>query len=295
MSKYPITQEQWKAIALRADLKVNQDLLPEPSYFKEDLLKPFIFPKNRSKLDLPSYGNNPAHWHRPVEQINWYEAREFCARLSKLTGRKYRLPSEAEWEYACRAVTIDKLSATNKEFTLEEWNNKYYQPFHSGETITGEFANYYASRTYAKETPIEESKGTTPVGKFHPNAFGLYDMHGNVLEWCADDWHENYKGAPVDGSAWNINDDNNEKKSTKGNNNSTIGENGENERITTERKISALEVQEKKHQISVPLRAGSWNNAPTYCTSAYRYLNRAGHDYKDDNIGFRIVCSDNVL
>jgi formylglycine-generating enzyme required for sulfatase activity len=117
-----------------------------------------------------------------VEKVNWHDAIEFCARLSKLTGREYRLPSEAEWEYACRAGTKT--------------------PFHFGETITRELANYDASNTYADEAPGEYREKTTPVGQFSPNAFGLYDMHGNVWEWCEDDYHDNYEGAPRDGSAW---------------------------------------------------------------------------------------------
>ncbi|MDY7003819.1 MAG: SUMF1/EgtB/PvdO family nonheme iron enzyme [Cyanobacteriota bacterium] len=145
MGKYPITQGQWRAIASRTDLKVNLDLNPDPSKFKE-----------------PYKGIN--RWQRPVEQVNWYEAVEFCERLSKLTGKNYRLPSEAEWEYTCRAGTTT--------------------PFHFGETITGELANYRASKTYGNEPKGEYRKETTPVGKFPPNAFGLYDMHGNIWEWC---------------------------------------------------------------------------------------------------------------
>ncbi|MDB9505517.1 formylglycine-generating enzyme family protein, partial [Microcystis aeruginosa CS-338/01] len=128
-------------------------------------------------------------WDRPVEQVNWYDAIEFCARLSKLTGREYRLPSEAEWEYACRAGTTT--------------------PFYFGETITGELANYNAYNSYAEEPDGEYRKQTTPVGQFPPNAFGLHDMHGNVWEWCADTWHGNYDGAPTDGSAWIENGDDN--------------------------------------------------------------------------------------
>jgi len=94
----------------------------------------------------------------------------------------YRLPSESEWEHACRAGTTT--------------------PFHFGETITTNLANYNAVSTYADEPKGEMSIGTTPVGQFSPNAFGLYDLHGQVWEWCLDDWHDNYEGSPTDGSAW---------------------------------------------------------------------------------------------
>ena len=167
MGKYPVTQAQWKAIADRTDLKVEKDLEPNPASFKD----------------------HPDSDRRPVEQVSWYDAIEFCARLSKLTVREYRLPSEAEWEYACRAGTTT--------------------PFYFGETITGELANYNASNTYAGEPNGEYRQQTTPVGQFPPNAFGLYDMHGNVWEWCADTWHDNYDGAPTDGSVWTENGDDN--------------------------------------------------------------------------------------
>ena len=108
---------------------------------------------------------------RPVTNVSWYDAVEFCKRLSKQTGKEYRLPSEAEWEYACRAGTT----------------TKYY----FGETIKSDLANYDGNVGQ-----------TTAIGKYQPNAFGLYDIHGNVWEWCQDDWHDNYEGAPTDGSAW---------------------------------------------------------------------------------------------
>ncbi len=182
MGRYPITQAQWKAIAATA--KIDIDLETNPSNFKGDEL--------------------------PVESVNWYEAREFCKRLSRETKREYRLPSEAEWEYACRAGTTT--------------------PFYFGETITGKFANYRASETYAEEAKGEYRQQTTPVGQFPPNAFGLYDMHGNVWEWCADTWHDNYDGAPTDGSAWIENGDDNRS----------------------------------------PLRGGSWADDPSICRSAIR-------------------------
>jgi formylglycine-generating enzyme required for sulfatase activity/uncharacterized caspase-like protein len=130
-------------------------------------------------------GNNPSSFSgakRPVEQVSWNNAVEFCQKLSQQTGREYRLPSEAEWEYACRGGTTT--------------------PFHFGETITTDLANYNGNYTYASEPKRKYLQETTDVGSFPPNAFGLYDMHGNVWEWCQDDWHDNYSNAPKDGSVW---------------------------------------------------------------------------------------------
>nr|MDJ0595885.1 SUMF1/EgtB/PvdO family nonheme iron enzyme [Pleurocapsa sp. MO_226.B13] len=202
IGKYPVTQAQWKAIASLP--KVERDLKPYPSNFKGD--------------------------DRPVERVSWNDAVEFCQRLSKQTGKEYRLPTEAEWEYACRAGTTT--------------------PFHFGETITGELANYRATETYASEPKGEYREQTTPVGSFPPNAFGLYDMHGQVWEWCADPWHDNYNGAPDDGSAW-----------THGGNNNRS-----------------------------PLRGGSWVNIPDYCRSAFRVNDIRVRDVFYYDVGFRVVC-----
>jgi len=119
---------------------------------------------------------------RPVDSVSWDDARTFCERLSERTGRAYRLPSEAEWEYGCRAGTTT--------------------PFTFGETITTDLANYVGEHIYRSEPKGIYRHETTEVGSFPPNAFGLYDMHGNVWEWCADAWHDNYGGAPADGSVW---------------------------------------------------------------------------------------------
>ena len=146
MGIYPITQAQWLYIAQREDLKVEQDLEPEPSEFKGST--------------------------NPVERVSWLDAVEFCQRLSKLSKRKYRLPTEAEWEYACRAQT--------KPLNLDK--GETYPPYHFGEILTPDLANYNSNLTK-----------TTPVGQFYANDFGLYDMHGNVWEWCQDDWCENYE------------------------------------------------------------------------------------------------------
>jgi len=146
MGKYPLTQAQYQAIMGK-----------NPAYFK---------------------GNN-----RPVENVSWDDAVRFCQKLSQRTGKNYRLPSEAEWEYACRAGTKT--------------------PFSFGDNITTDLVNYDGTYPYKSAPKGKYREQTTDVGTFPPNAFGLYDMHGNVWEWCEDDWHENYIDAPTDGSAWN--------------------------------------------------------------------------------------------
>jgi formylglycine-generating enzyme required for sulfatase activity len=230
MGRYPITQAQWRVVA--GWEQVEKELNPDPSGFKDDY----------EGID---------RWQRPVEKISWDDAKEFCARLSKKTKREYRLPTEAEWEYACRAVT-------SGELTKAEWNEKYNQPFHFGETISTELANYrgtdweYEGKIYPGNYG-RGSKGifrqqTTPVGYFKvANAFGLYDLHGNVFEWCEDDWHENYEGAPTDGSAW----------------------------LSASRRTKVI-------------RGGSWLDIPVFARSAYHY-DRSGSGLSG-TMGFRVVC-----
>lgn len=137
--------------------------------------------------DLPEIAEGFRGADLPVVNIWLEKAIEFCVRLSALTGEKFRLPSEAEWEYACRAGTTT--------------------PFSFGETITTEQANFNGEQPF-KETPKGRfRKHLTKIGTFAPNNFGLCDMHGNIWEWCADIWHENYVDAPTDGSAWLANGD----------------------------------------------------------------------------------------
>ncbi len=136
-------------------------------------------------------GTNPANFKgekRPVETVSWDDAVEFCQKLSQKTGKTYRLPSEAEWEYACRAGTTT--------------------PFYFGETITTDLVNYNGGFPYGSAPKGEYRKQTTDVGEFPPNSFGLYDMHGNIYEWCEDVYNDNYQGAPRDGSAWLTSKDN---------------------------------------------------------------------------------------
>jgi formylglycine-generating enzyme required for sulfatase activity len=137
-------------------------------------------------------GNNPAYFEgrqRPVENVSWHEAIAFCQKLSEKTGNHYRLPSEAEWEYACRAGTTT--------------------PFHFGETITPNLVNFDGNYTYGLAPVSLYRKETTAVDSFPPNGFGLHNMHGNIWEWCVDHWHDDYQDAPTDGSAWTVDGDSN--------------------------------------------------------------------------------------
>jgi formylglycine-generating enzyme required for sulfatase activity len=189
MGKYPVTQRQWYTVSLLS--KVNREMKPHPSNFKGDRL--------------------------PVEQVSWEDAVEFCDRLSQMSGTDYRLPSEAEWEYACRADTTTRY---------------YFGDDITGKQVNCDFKGDGWFGTYRERT--------TPVGEFAANKFGLYDMHGNVLEWCQDVWHENYKGAPADGSAW-----------LEGGNSS--------QRVW---------------------RGGSWYHYPKDCRSAYRSRHGLDYDIK---------------
>ncbi|MEB3355346.1 MAG: SUMF1/EgtB/PvdO family nonheme iron enzyme [Synechococcales bacterium] len=189
MGKFPVTQAQYEAV-------MGEN--PATQYDRDRFVDP----------------------NKPVVGVSWNEAIAFCERLSQQTGREYRLPSEAEWEYACRAGTET--------------------PFYFGETITTDLANYRGTDWEYQGTTYPGNYGNgpkgifreqaTPVGSFPANAFGLFDMHGNVWEWCLDHWHENYEGAPTDGSAW-------------------------------------IEGGDSTRRL---LRGGSWDNVPRYCRSAYR-------------------------
>lgn len=119
----------------------------------------------------------------PVEQVSWYDAVKFCRLLSQKTGKEYRLPSESEWEYAARARTET--------------------PFGFGYTISPEQVNYDGNYPYLFMTKGIYRAKTTPVGSLgFANSFGLYDMNGNVYEWCQDIYHNTYKGIPTNGQAW---------------------------------------------------------------------------------------------
>ena len=119
---------------------------------------------------------------RPVINVSWEDAQRFVAWLRQGTGEEYRLLSEAEWEYVARAGTTT--------------------PFHTGSTIATSQANYNGNYTYGNGRTGVYREKTVPFGSFNANAFGLYDVHGNVWEWVQDCWNDSYRGAPSDGSAW---------------------------------------------------------------------------------------------
>ncbi|GET42714.1 formylglycine-generating enzyme family protein [Microseira wollei] len=203
LGKYPVTQAQWHAVASLP--KVKFDINPEPSKFK---------------------GAN-----KPVDSISYVDALEFYFRLTEKTGKPYRLPTEAEWEYACRAGTTT--------------------PFHFGETITTEIANYDGDFTYSKEPKGVFRGETTEVGYFQvANAFGLYDMHGNIGEWC-DSRYLPYKGGPQE-----------------------IGDRAgywldfRNDRV---------------------LRGGTWTGSARGCRSATRFC--CDMERRSSSVGMRVACS----
>jgi formylglycine-generating enzyme required for sulfatase activity len=223
MGQTPVTQSQWQAVALwrpsAGQGPWNERLDPDPL----------------SKLSEPKRFRGA---QRPVVNVSWDEAMEFCRRLSQRTGRHYTLPSEAQWEYACRAGTNT--------------------PFHFGATLTTELANYNGKYTYGDGQKGAFREQTIDVASFPANAWGLHDMHGNVWEWCLDQWHENYENAPADGSAWVDADD------------------------------SQTNINKDYRFVARLLRGGSWYNFPSFCRSAYRDGGRPGNQHFI--VGFRVCC-----
>jgi formylglycine-generating enzyme required for sulfatase activity len=227
---WPVTQAQWSAVVMAHPGKIHRDLDPSPSFFKG--------------IDLP------------VESITWNQADEFCLRLAEITGRAYRLPSEAEWEFACRAGTVT--------------------PFNCGPTITPDLANYcgtggavcgdsggksiasdvyndvkYQSGAYG-QGPVGVFRATTTrPGTFPPNRFGLYDTHGNVWEYCLDKWSDSYADTPRDGSAY-------------------VSGPSDSARL---------------------LRGGSWSHNPAICRSAYRDSLDPSSSGWLGRIGLRVACT----
>ena len=225
MGRFPVTQMQWTEVSK--------------------------LPEIRRKIS--SFPSLISGRNFPVEGISWDDAMEFCDRLSKITNRQYRLPSESEWEYACRAGTNTK--------------------FHFGDTVTRSLANCttefecfnpvltqnkfnFTVSVDGRDIPQPEQWEESPieVGSLKvANNLGLCDMHGGVLEWCSDHFHHHYHGHPTDGSAW-------------------IDEGDQNARI---------------------VRGGSRAEKYTYCSSSTRGVRYLSDPLDDNfvTVGLRVVCS----
>lgn len=215
LGKYPITQAQYQAV-------MNHN----PSYFQ--------------------VGGN-----YPVEQVTWFQAINFCQKLSTLTGKHYRLPSEAEWEYACCAAPVQNQAT------------KWY--FGNDESQLGDYA-WYQDNCHRR---------THRVGQKKPNQFGLYDLHGNVWEWCLDDRHDNYYGIPNDGKAWFQDTASHQAIHT----------------LTIDGDLKYyydLDIIYTNRTYQQIRRGGSWLNGVKDCRVAVRHFNRPSDVVRD--FGFRVVC-----
>ena len=215
LSDTPVTQAQWRAVA---------QWVPEAD---EEPWPLQLDPEPAAKLEDADRFDGE---QRPVLNVSWHEAMEFCRRLQLRTGKHYTLPSEAQWEYACRAGSTS--------------------PFHFGDTIMPNLANYDASVSYGDGPTGEYRRQTTAVASFPANGWGFYDMHGNVREWCSDHWHNSYEGAP------------------------------ENDRP----RIDENAVKNRNRL----LRGGSWLHDPGVCRSAYRF--DLHPDARSFYVGFRVCC-----
>jgi formylglycine-generating enzyme required for sulfatase activity len=136
-------------------------------------------PQGEVNWQAPGFRQTDEH---PVVGVTWHDAQLYVQWLSGQTGQPYRLPSEAEWEYACRAGTKTAFSF--------------------GDEISTRLANYDGNYTYNGSPKGEYRQGTSRAGELPPNPWGLFDMHGNVWEWVQDVVHDNYVGAPATGAAW---------------------------------------------------------------------------------------------
>jgi formylglycine-generating enzyme required for sulfatase activity len=182
-------------------------------------------------------GGSPDH---PMENVRWYQAVEYCKRLSELAeekkaGRRYRLPTEAEWEYACRAGTTTV--------------------FHFGDSLSSEQANFNGTAPYGGASEGPYLRKTAKVGSYKPNAFGLYDMHGNVWEWCADWYDKDYYGKSP-------------KEDPKG--------------------PAAGVLSTGYNDFYRVVRGGCWLDEGRACRAAYRFRAMPHDNYR--LIGFRVVC-----
>jgi len=201
MGKYPVTQAEWEQV-----------MGSNPSSFT---------------------GNE----RLPVESVSWKDCLEFIARINLMGNGKFCLPSEAAWEYACRAGTVT--------------------PFHFGETISTDQANYDGRYVYGPGKKGVYRKKTMPVGSFAANAWGLHDMHGNVWEWCEDWYHDSYSDSRMDGGA-----------------------------LASPQMLDGWYGPKQKYSDRV-LRGGSWSNRPGYARAASRRIEISY--IRAEDYGFRLL------
>jgi len=215
MGKYPITQKQYEAVM----------------------------------------GNNPSEFkgdeNLPVEQVSWLNAVAFCKKLSEMTGQNVKLPSETQWEYACRAGSTGKYCFGDDDKQLE---NYAWYGNNSGDKSLDALQIWNTDQDKYWERLTANNCKTHPVGEKLPNAWGLHDMHGNAWEWCADDWADNYEEAPIDASIW----------------------------------IKDIKNYEAPETLKV-LRGGSWDDYAGLCRSVSRLRYGARRQYS--SIGFRLLLA----
>jgi formylglycine-generating enzyme required for sulfatase activity len=234
IGRTPITQAQWRMVAQwrrRPGETWTLGLPADPSRFQ---------PVRNRRVAL--FNDEANCDHRPVECISWHQAMQFCHRLSERTGRTYTLPSEAQWEYACKAGTT--------------------KPFAFGDSLSPELANVRFTNPNPLDSSVDSSAQTTPVAMFPANAWGLHDMHGNVREWCLDDWRDNLEGAPPDGHAWR--------------------------HTPPPPDMAEMPEGQKQCKAAKVVRGGSWFDPLGRSRSASRSCLRA--DRLNSATGFRVVC-----
>ena len=226
MAKFPVTVAQFETFILESHYQTDAD--------KDGSSRIWTGKQWQDKAGVNwkcnVSGEEQKDKQHPVLHVSWNDATAYCNWLSKRLNATFRLPTEAEWEYACRAGTTT--------------------PFNTGDNLTTEQANYNGNYPYHKNPKGKYLQKTTPVGSYPPNAWGIYDMHGNVYEWCLDWYDEKYY-------------DECKKKGTVEN---PAGPETGSDRV---------------------LRGGSWNLDARYCRSAYRISAAPAYRYGD--VGFRPV------
>lgn len=226
-------------------------LVSVPSFF----LSPFLVTQELWEAVMD---NNPSEFQgkrRPVEMVSWNDCQEFLGKLNQETGKSYRLPTESEWEFAA-------CGGTESEGYLYAGSDKLKQ------------VGWYVGNS---------ADGTKPVGLKMPNELGLYDMSGNLWEWCEDDWHDEYRGAPTNGSAWI------DQRMVEQENASPSAKNWLKKIFGGAKDVPEPPAQVYERGSDRVLRGGSWSHDARACRVSIR--SSYGPEGRYLNIGFRLSCS----